>query len=160
MSKKQENPRSKGPPERPLEELFAESFRHLSRRCTRLESNWEKQKPYWNKRIREAKHRNQQEYELAILGKAIRENSLVEENRFLIHTSSFCLVASDVEDVKQILRSIVNELADLGMIRKQIVETSKAVRKREHIFTRIAELWNGLDRRERDYTKLLIYQTR
>jgi hypothetical protein len=146
--------------ERPLETLFAGAFQHYSRRQSQLESQWERQKPYWNKRIREAKHRNQQQYELAVLGKAFRENSLMQESRFLIHTSGFCWIASDVEDVKQILRSVLNELADLGIIRKQIVETSKAVRKRERIFTRIAELWNGLDQRERDYTKLLIYQMR
>jgi hypothetical protein len=160
MSKKEENPRSKRASERPLEKLFAEGFQHLSRRYSQLESGWEKQKPYWNKKIREARHRSQQEYDLAILGKAFRENSLMQESRFLIHTSEFCWVVSDVEDVKHSLRSVVDQLAELGIIKKQIIETSEAVEKRERIFTRIQELWNGLDQRERDYKKLLIYQMR
>jgi len=161
MSKRQRNPRSEWLADRPLDKLFSEALDHVARHYYNLERKWkEKEKPVLMKQIREAKRANPNEHQIVLLTKMLKESDLHREWNFLVTTSEFAWVAMDLEDTKQNVRSLTNQLEDLGLVKKQIKDTSDAVQRRERIFARIEELWSGADIRERDYKKLLFYQTR
>lgn len=161
MSKRERNLRSDSGSETSLVKLFSEALDSVSRRYRRHNRKWaDIEKPVLLKRIRDAKRGDPRDYEIAMLTKMVKESELRQELHFLVHTSQFAWVVDDFEDTKQNVNLLFNRLEDLGIIKKQIKATTQELKKREYIFSRIAELWSGADIRERDYKKLLIYQTR
>jgi hypothetical protein len=126
-----------------LFELFGRISDEEESKYRRLIDGWKKRdRQHWNNKISTFTYPNPQAKDIDIIIRQVNENFTLDREDNLSTLTFISYLGLMLDKQAEQLRSLTSELRAIGVLKKELKETRKAVRKREKLFKRIGELYN------------------